>query len=117
MKKKLLATTVTVSLMSAFMTPLVVSAVGITGPQNSAFSNLPNAISTVSGWVRPAASLALLGSTIYGGFLRETAGADPEKVKKAMMVISSSIIGFTIIVLAPLIVGTISAIFGVDSIA
>lgn len=97
--------------------PEVVNAAPIENPAGTGWQSIPSIITNISGWVRPAASLALLGSTIYGGFLRETAGADPEKVKKAMMVISSSIIGFVIIVLAPLIVSTLGAIFNLDLIA
>jgi hypothetical protein len=53
---------------------------------------------------------------IFGGYTRLTAAGDPEKEKKSMQIITAGIVGFLIIVLAPLIVGFIGTLLGVDSI-
>ncbi len=89
-------------------------AVGIINPVSEAFKDLETSISTISRWIRPIAVLLYLAMLLYAGYMRLTAGADPEKAKKAILIIGYSTTGFALIMLAPLIIATIGAIFGID---
>ena len=53
---------------------------------------------------------------IYGGFTKMTAVGSVEKEEKAMKILQAGIIGFTIIVLAPLIVNIITTLLGAETI-
>ena len=72
------------------------------------------AISSLSSLILPIAALVLLIILIYAGFTKLTAAGDAEKEKKAMQIIQAAIIGFAIIALAGVIVGTIGSFFGVQ---
>lgn len=95
--------------------PAVVSAQGnLPNPIGPAFKDFPTAVKTLSRWVRSLAVLVYIGMVLYAGYVRQTAGADPEKAKKSMQILMYSTTGFILIMLAPLIVNTIGAIFEVD---
>lgn len=109
MIKKIL---LTIGLLILFTTPTF--AQNIENPVSGAFADLSTAITTVSSWVRPAAVLVYLGMVIYAGYIRQTAGTDPEKQKKSMQILTYSTTGFILIIIAPLVINTIAAILGVD---
>jgi len=67
-------------------------------------------------WARRIAALLLLGYLIYGGYTKLTAGGNAEKDKEAKLIIRNAIIGFTLVMIAPIIVRTVGAILGVQSI-
>ncbi|HRN86722.1 MAG TPA: hypothetical protein PK863_05355 [Candidatus Dojkabacteria bacterium] len=94
--------------------PSNIQAVGLINPVSDAFKDFATSISTISRWIRPVAVLLYLAMLLYAGYIRLTAGADPEKAKKAILIIGYSTTGFALIMLAPLIIATIGAIFGID---
>ena len=65
--------------------------------------------------IAPIAALALLIMLVYAGFTKMTAAGDPEKEKKAMQIIQASIIGFSIIALATIIVATLGGFFSLPT--
>ena len=71
-------------------------------------------INRLSSIVVPITVIAFLGVVIYGGFTRLTAAGDPEKEKKSVHILTAGIIGFLIIVFAPLIVGFIGEILNIQ---
>lgn len=98
-----------------FLPPVVTAQVGnIPNPVGPAFQDFPTSINTISRWIRSGAVLIYLGMVLYAGYIRQTAGADPEKAKKSMQILMYSTTGFVLIVLAPLIVNTIAAIFEIE---
>ncbi len=98
--------------------PSVVSAQGtFPNPVGEAFKDFPTTINTLSRWVRSLAVLAYIGMILYAGYVRETAAGDPEKAKKSMQILMYSTTGFILIILAPIIVNTIAAIFEINLIS
>ncbi len=83
----------------------------IRGPINK---DLFGFISDITLYVRPLIAIVFLFIIIYGGFTRMTATGDPEKEQKSTKILTAGIIGFIIIVLAPVIVKLISAMLGVQ---
>jgi hypothetical protein len=81
-------------------------------PQRPEWSTFESALTFILSWVPPLGVLALLFSIIYGALTIETAGANPEKLKKGWIIIRSGIIGFILLVFTPLIVNTIGTILG-----
>jgi hypothetical protein len=71
-----------------------------------------SALNTLSALILPVAALVLLLVLVYAGFTKLTAAGDAEKEKKAMQIIQAAVIGFAIIALAGVIVGTIGGFFG-----
>lgn len=108
MKKVLL---IILILCTVFVMPVHAQLINPAGP---AFQDFPAAVATVTSWVRPLAVLVYLGMVIYAGYIRQTAGTDPEKQKKSMQILMYSTTGFILIIAAPLIVNTIAAILGVE---
>jgi hypothetical protein len=92
-----------------FVTPAL--AVTIENPL-SQFKDLPSVINAASGLVLPFATLAALVSLIYAGFLRLSAAGDVEKEKLSFQIIEATIVGYGIIVLAPVVVSIFNAFFG-----
>ena len=92
----------------------VTYAVEIENPVSNAFRDFATTLTTVTGWIRPLAVIMYLAMLLYAGYVRLTAGADPEKAKKAILIITYSTTGFALIILAPLLVSTIGAILGID---
>lgn len=86
----------------------------IPNPVGDAFKDFPTAVNTISKWVRGLAVLVYLGMIIFAGYTRQTAGTDPEKAKKSMQILMYSTTGFILIMIAPLIVKTIAAIFEIQ---
>lgn len=74
-----------------------------------------SAINKLTSIILPAAALILLVMLIYAGFTKLTAAGDADKEKQAMKIIQASIIGFAIIALSAVIVGTIGSLFGVKT--
>jgi len=95
------------------ISPTLVMAQGgnIPNPVGPAFADFPTAVNTISRWVRSLAVLVYLGMVLYAGYTRQTAGADPEKAKKSMQILMYSTTGFILIILAPIVIQTIAAIF------
>ena len=94
--------------------PVTVTALEIPNPIGPAFRDFPTAVNTASRWVRGGATLLYVGMILFAGYTRLTAGADPEKAKKSMQIILYSTTGYILIILGPIIVSTIAAIFQID---
>ncbi|KXK26789.1 MAG: hypothetical protein TR69_WS6001000810 [candidate division WS6 bacterium OLB20] len=86
----------------------------IQNPLNSLFSDIGSIFSTLSAFIIPVATLAFLAMIIYGGFTYLTAAGSDEKVAQAKKILTFAVIGFIIILVAPVVVGIISALFGVQ---
>lgn len=81
-------------------------------PLPAELCDMRTAIGSLTSLILPVAALVLLIVLIYAGFTKLTAAGDAEKEKKAMQIIQAAIIGFAIIALAGVIVGTIGSFFG-----
>lgn len=81
-------------------------------PVGPGFETVPAMISTLSGLLFPLVGIILFFMIVYGGITKMTAAGDAEKEKKAMEILKNAVIGTVIIVLARIIVDTISAILG-----
>ena len=113
MKNTILSIFLTILIIISF--PFVVSAQGnIPNPAGEAFKDFPTAVATLSRWTRSLAILAYLAMMLYAGYVRMTAGGDPEKAKKAIQIIMYSTTGFILIIIAPLIIRTVGAIFQIQ---
>lgn len=113
--KKLL--TVFFTIVSLSLMTVSVQAIEIVNPVSDAFKDFLTTVSTLSRWVRGFAVIVYIIMLLYAGYTRETAGADPEKAKKAIQIIIYSTTGFALIILAPIIVATLGAILGVELIS
>jgi hypothetical protein len=101
-----------------FLNALTVNvfAASIENPVSPAFSNVSNILSSFSALIVPIAVFLFLVMIIYGGFTKLTAAGDAEKEAKAMKILEAGIIGFVIIVLAPLIVSLITSFLGTKTV-
>jgi hypothetical protein len=88
----------------------VVNRIPVPIPDN--LKTIGGVIETISGILFPVIGLILFFMIIYGGITKLTAAGDAEKEKKAMQILKNAVIGTVIIVLARVIVDTISAILG-----
>jgi hypothetical protein len=92
-----------------------VNANSITWPVPDELSTVPKIISTLSNLIFPLVGAVLLIMIIYAGITKMTAAGDAEKEKKAMEILKNAIIGTVIIILARVIVDTISAFLGTSA--
>jgi len=72
-------------------------------------------IGDMSSYIRPLVGLGFLAVVIYGGWTRMTATGNAEKEKKSMQILIAGVVGFIIIVLAPVIVKLISGLIGLQN--
>ena len=113
MKKNKLISIAYVLLNSSFLFFSPVKADTIPCPLPTELCDMRSAIGSLTSIILPAAALVLLVVLIYAGFTKLTAAGDAEKEKRAMQIIQAAIIGFAIIALAGVIVGTLSSLFGI----
>ncbi|MBN2015420.1 hypothetical protein JW766_01170 [Candidatus Dojkabacteria bacterium] len=83
-------------------------------PSPITLESIGELITKVSGVVTPLAVLGFIFSVIYAGFVRMTAGGNPEKEAKSMKIATAAAVGFAIIALAPLIVKVLASLLGVQ---
>lgn len=95
-----------------FLSPVV--AVDIDNPADDRFRDVNAILGSLSALVFPIATFIFLVMIIIGGFTKLTAAGDADKEAKAMKVLQAGIIGFVIIVLAPLIVSIVGTFLGVQ---
>lgn len=81
----------------------------IPNPLGDDFSQL---FSNITSLIRPIIILSFLGIMIFGGYLKMTAAGNAEQEEKAAKTFVAGIIGFVIIILAPLIVSVVQQIIG-----
>lgn len=84
----------------------------INWPVPDEMSTVPKMISTLSNILFPLVGLVLFFMIVYGGITKMTAAGDADKEKQAMQIIKNSVIGAVIIILARVIVDTISSLLG-----
>jgi hypothetical protein len=84
--------------------------VGIQGPL--AFSSIAELMNRLMLFLVPFAAVVLLVAFIWGGFDLLLSQGDPGKIKKGRMKITSSLIGFMLIIFAFIIVKAIAYIVG-----
>lgn len=112
-KKALTAVLSTLILaVSAVATPVFAQAVKIENPV--LFPDLESIINFFLGLVRPIIILVFIGTLMYGGWVYLNAKDDAGQTKKAKQIITASIIGFIIIVLAPVIVQLAGSLLGIN---
>ncbi|MCA9383292.1 hypothetical protein KC909_02920 [Candidatus Dojkabacteria bacterium] len=112
--KKLAAYTITFLLVTFFFWAPALAQNTIENPISESFKDIPSIVSSVSRWMRPLGIVALTLVITYGGYVRLTATGNPEKEKASALIIRSGIIGFIIIVLAPLLVDIVGSLLGID---
>lgn len=112
MKKALLSTYIVV-LLSVGLS-VIVKATEVINPLKPEWSDIPAIIASGSGWLRVGAVLGLFGTVLTAGFTHMTSGDNPDKQKKAMMMLRAGLIGFGILILAPVIINAVGAILGVN---
>lgn len=74
---------------------------------------LSDVINRVSGFVQPILVLTLVIIIFVAGFTRLTSAGDAEKEQKSVKILTSAVIGFFIVVLAPLIIRIVGSILGI----
>ncbi|MFQ5493453.1 MAG: hypothetical protein ACE5DX_04810 [Candidatus Dojkabacteria bacterium] len=92
-----------------------VAAADIENPVSDAFGDVQSILESLSSLIQPAAILAFLAMIIYGGFTKLTAAGNPDQEAKSSKILTAGVIGFIIIVLAPLIVNIIGTLLGISS--
>lgn len=83
-------------------------------PNPSQFNSLEEVINTALALIRPAVILVLIGVLMYGGYVRLTAQDNADKQASSVKIIVSGLIGFAIIVLAPVLVDFFGVILGIQ---
>jgi len=78
-------------------------------------SSLQGLFETITGYIRPAVLLTFLFIIIYGGYMKLSAAGNAEQEEKSMKIITAGIIGFIIIVIAPVLVDFVAQILNVYS--
>ncbi|MEI6887073.1 MAG: hypothetical protein WCK31_02435 [bacterium] len=97
--------------LSIFASP--VNAATIANP--TAITSIGELINRISGFIQPAAIVALIACVIGAGFVRLTSAGNSEKEAQSMKILTAAAIGFAIIVLAPLIVNILTTLLKVNS--
>lgn len=77
------------------------------------FPDLETFINFLLGLIRPVVLLVLILTLMYGGFVYLTAQDDDSKVASAKKIMTAAIVGFVIIVLAPVMVQLVGAFLGI----
>jgi hypothetical protein len=107
--------TSTVAVLSLFLSSKTISAAGLQIPNPVKFDTLEDIVNfLLNNVLRQVVLLAFVGLLIYGGWVRMTAQDDAKKVESSQKIIVAAIVGFAIIVLAPIIVEFVGSIIGVQ---
>lgn len=77
------------------------------------FPDFESIINFVLGLIRPIVLLTLIATLMYGGFIYLTARDDDKKVANAKKIMTAAIVGFVIIVLAPVVVQLVGSLLGI----
>lgn len=114
MRKFLLVTILTLTMLSITFFFKVYAANNIPNPLPDALKDIPSVIKWITGIIFPLSALGLLTMLVYAGFTRLTSAGDAEKEKKSMQILTATITGFVIIALSGIIVNTVCALLGVQ---
>lgn len=83
-------------------------------PNPVVFPDLESVINFFLSLIRPIIVLALVATLMYGGWVYLNAKDDDAQVSKAKKILTAAVIGFIIIVLAPVIVQLVGSLLGVQ---
>ncbi len=83
-------------------------------PNPSSYTSLEDIINVLGGLIRPIVIIVFIAMLMYGGWVRLTARDDATKVANSSKIIVAAIVGFAIIVLAPVIVRFAGSLLGVQ---
>jgi hypothetical protein len=107
-------TALLVIVLSVFLTPSVVWGQRIGAlPNPVVFPDLESIINFFLGLIRPIVILALVGTLMYGGWTYLNAKDNDKEVERAKKILTAAVVGFVIIVLAPVIVQFAGSLLGV----
>lgn len=88
----------------------------VPSPVKDGFKTVPDIINTLMKYVFPVVGFILFVMIVYAGITKLTAAGNAEKEKQAMTILKNAIIGVAIVVLARVIVNTITSILGAPTI-
>lgn len=111
MKKQIVVALIIVGLLVLPSQILAQSLPQIPNPVN--FPDFESIVNFLLGLIRPLVLLTLIATLMYGGFVYLTAQDDDAKVANAKKIMTAAIVGFIIIVLAPVAVQFVGALLGV----
>ena len=97
----------------AVFSSLYSSVIAATIPNPIGVDTVAGVINKVSGFVQPILVITLLVLIFAAGFTRLTSAGDADKEQKSVKILTSAVIGFIIVVLAPLIIKIVGSILGV----
>jgi hypothetical protein len=80
----------------------------------SRFDSLEEIVNALLNFARPVVVVVLVGTLMYGGWVYMTAQDNDDKISTARRIIISAVIGFIIIVLAPVILQFVGSLLGVQ---
>lgn len=82
-------------------------------PNITFFDNPAQLVGRALQLMQPVAIIGFVFSVVYAGFLKMSAGVNPDGDKKAMVVAKAAITGFIIIILASFITNMIFSLLGI----
>lgn len=85
-----------------------------TVPNPSKFNTLEDVINTAGTVVRPVIVISMIGISMYGGYVRLMAKDNADQIAKSYKIIIGALVGFVIIVLAPVITDLAGSLLGVS---
>ncbi len=83
-------------------------------PDISIIKTLEQLINALASIARPVIILTFGGMILYGAWIRMTSQGNPDKVEQSMRILVAAIVGFIIIVFAPVISDFLLKLLGVN---
>lgn len=109
----LLVALISLANVAVWLFPVGVGAAGTFEiPNISRFDRIEDVINIFLSILRFVVIILLVVAVMYGGFTRLTSQGDADKIAKSQKIIVSAIVGFAIIVLAPVIVQFFGTLLG-----
>lgn len=115
MRNKIIASITTFALLGMVVFPVAVSAAGLGFPTISRYETLEEIVNAFLSLLRFVVVILLVIAIMYGGITRITSQGDADKIAKSQKIIVSAIIGFAIVVLAPVIVEFVGTLVGAEN--
>jgi TRAP-type C4-dicarboxylate transport system permease small subunit len=76
--------------------------------------DLPELFGNITSLIRPIILITFVGMMIWAGYLRMTAAGNAEQEEKSIQTLIAAIIGFIIVVLAPVIVNIVQQVLNIN---
>lgn len=114
LKQKLFSLLITLTVVGLFLLFVHgdVSATGIEIPNLSKYDTLEEVVNTFLDVLRVVVIIVLIVALMIGGLTRITSQGDADKIAKSQKIIVSALVGFAIVILAPVIVEFAGRLFG-----